>query len=429
MLKVSPELYIGSNELRRAFRAFREDGYQRLFSAFVQSYGVAYTKETSLQVVQGTTGPRWVTVKAGLAVDKDLNMIFISSDAVNAIQFPTDIGSTAYLCIRYKVRNTEDGTVNIATDGTVVGVGTEFTKVLRGAPLNQVKMRLPGSSSNLNDYPILEVIDDTHAILNTTTTLTEESDQKYAVVGCFTPSVSIPAANKLIYYYDDYELFFSNAVTADDLTFKLAQVNWNGSNLTITDTRLSNKLTLFDTTADLVNQITQTVIALYNLQIVTQFAAQIAAINAQLLTLAAADSDLIAQLTALSALVNQKANIAQENWRFIADPGENPFGAKFENALGGAGRTKFKKTTIGTVHLHCYVNCLTNAPFNDKLFVLPEGYRPTAAINLPATKWAGGGFPSACFISINTNGEVAWPESADLPAGQKIQFHTSFQVS
>ena len=427
-LDINPELYIGSHELRRAFQGIQEAGYKKLFSAFVQTYGVAYVLPTSLQAVAGTTGPRWITVKAGLAVDKNLNLIYSDNDIVNAIEFPNTIG-TQYLCIRWKERKTEKGTITVAVDGSVTGVGTEFTKVLRGAPLNQVKIRLPNSSNNLNDYPILEVIDDTHATLNSVTTLTAESGQKYAVVGCFTPSLSIPEAHKLIYSYDDYELFFSSQLNTDGISFRLAQVNWNGSNLTITDARLNNKLTLFDTTAQLVQDITASVINQYNLVITQQFASQISALNSAVAALQQADVNFTSQIAGINALLAQKANSAQESWRYVGEGGQPTMGIKWLNSLGGSGRTKFMKTTVGTVHVHVYVTAQSDAPFGDQITQLPEGYRPTTNVMVLAARWTGTGFPSQVWFQIDTFGHIKYMEQTDFNEDHRVQFECSFQTT
>jgi hypothetical protein len=428
MLNINPELYIGSNELRRAFQGIEQDGYQKLFSAFVQTYGVAYVSPTSLQAVLGSTGPRWITLKAGLAVDKNLKLIYTDIDVPNAIEFP-DVVGTKYLSIRWKQRNTEKGVVSVATDGSVIGSGTEFTKVLRGAPLNQVKMRFPDSSGNLNDYEVLEVIDDTHAVLNTTTTLTPEIGKKYSVVGCFTPSVSIPHSNKLIYSYDDFELFFSSQLASDGLSFRLAELNWSGSVLTITDTRLNNKLTLFDTTAELVQQITQTVVAQYNLQVTQTFAAQIAVINSSISALQQADVNFASSLAALASQLSSKANSTQEAWKITGDSGQPNLTAGWTNSLGGTGRSKFMKTNMGTAHVHIYVEALASANFGAVIFTLPEGYRPTTAVMVPAARWTGTGFPSSVWCSIQTNGDVIFSEQAAFTIGHQIQFNTSFQTT
>lgn len=429
MVNINPNLYLGSHEIRRAFRSLKEEGYQKLFAAFVQSFGVAFVTPNSLNVVQGSAGARWLTVKAGLAVDASLNTITLSSDVENAIQFPNAPG-TYFLVMKHKLRNTEVGTVNIATDGSITGTNTKFTEVLRGAPLNQVKVRFPDSSSNVNDYPVLEVIDDTNAILNSATVLTSESNAKYAVVGCFTPGTSIPSANKLIYSYDDYEFALTNVNITPNYVFKLAQVTWDGAILTIVDKRLDNKLALYDTTADLVQQITDTVIAQYNLQIITQFAADLAAINQSLSILESADANFTTLLDSLTTSVNAKADKSVEGWRYVGDPGEVGWNTLyFGNSLGGANRTKFKKDNMGTCFLHVFATALQDCPYGTTLFTLPAEYRPTAVLELIVAKWTGTGFSSVGRASISTSGVIAHAESADLPSGQRLQFIISYQTT
>lgn len=429
MLNINPNLYLGSHELKRAFRSIKEDGYQKLFAAFVQSYGVAFVTPNSLEVVQGSAGVRWLSVKSGLAVDGDLNTISIAEDVENAIQFPNAAG-TYFLTLKHKLRNTEEGTVNIATDGSITGTNTKFTEVLRGAPLNQVKVRFASSNNNLNDYAVLEVIDDTNAILNTSTTLTPETGMKYSVVGCFTPGTSIPSSNKLIYSYDDYELTLSNVNITPNYVFKLAQVTWDGASLTILDVRYQNKLALYDTTADLVEQITSSVITQYNLQITTQFAANLAALNASISSLQSADVNFNTLLTNLTNTVNLKADSSLEAWRYAGEPGEPALNiAFFQNALGGTGRCKYKKDNFGTVFLHFYVSAAQACPFGTIAFSLPVGYRPTTQIPLVVSRWEGTGFATFGFMKIGTNGDISYSESADLPITYGLQFSVTFQTT
>lgn len=430
MLKVSPNLSIGAAELRRAFRGIKEDGYQLLFSSFVKSFGVSLATANSLKVDVGSNGGRWLRVRAGIAVDKNLNLIYLPQDADNVVQFPNAPGSY-FLNIAHAIKNTEVGTVAVNTDGSIIGTGTKFTEVLRGAPLNQVKMRFPSSANNLNDYPVLEVIDDTHATLNNVTSLTAESGLQYAVVGNFTPGVSVPDANKLIYEYDHYTVTLSNSAVYDGTVFKLARVNWDGSTLTIEDLRTENQLALYDTTADLVQQITNSVITAYNLQITTQFAQDLQVINTQLAALTANDTSFASQLATLTAQMALKANSTQEAWTIVDGGAPAPsLGVNWDNSLGGDGRTKFMKTTTGTVFVHIYVKCTLDAPFGNIIFTLPAGYHPTAQITLMASKWTETGFPSGpVWLSINTNGQVFYSESADFPQDDHIQVAFSFQTT
>ena len=253
---------------------------------------------------------------------------------------------------------------------------------------------------------------------------------KYAVVGCFTPGTSIPAANKLIYSYDDYEVALTNINITPNYVFKLAQVNWDGTTLTIVDKRADNKLALYDTTADLVQQITDSVITAYNLQITTQFAADLAAINATLATLTAADVNFATLLTNLTNVVNTKANSAIEAWHYAGDPGEPTLNVLFfQNSLGGSGRTKFKKDNMGTCFLHVYVTAQQDCPYGTNIFTLPVGYRPTTSIDMPVAKWTGTGFASLGWVTINSSGTVSYSESADLPDTDRLQFAVTYQTS
>lgn len=424
MLKVAPNQFIGSVELNKAFNGLKESGYQRLFKGFVKQFGVVLSEQDNLQVVNGTSG-RWLTVKGGIAVDKHLNTIFVDSNKIDAIQFPNTIG-TLFLCIKYKKSSVEKGEVTIQTDGTIVGSGTEFTKSLRGG-LNQLKIRFPLSSSNLDDYPVLEVIDDTNAILNSVNALTAEDRQAYSVVGAFTPSVSIPEENKLIFQYDSYELMLTNSGIMSGEVFKLARVTWNGTSLSIEDVREQNKLMLFDTTAELVTSISQAIVSQYDLQVTAELGAQIIALQTAVGTLQQVDSDFNNQLIALSALLAQKANILQENWRYVAN--EMGFTSHFEDAFTGNNRTGFMKNQVGVVSIHCFLNNLILSEIGQVLFTLPTGYRPFSDIVFVANRWTGVGYPLPYYLQIATNGNVTVADNVDLAVSDKIQFSFMFQIS
>lgn len=172
-----------------------------------------------------------------VAIDSDGKLI--SLDAGNKI-VPAD-SKWYWVKIKHKYNPEEIGTVSVDIQGTLTGVGTKFTEVLRGQPNFPAKIRFTDSSSNTAWYDVLEVIDDTNAVLDNAS-FTAESDLKYCVVGTFTPA-SVPTDID-IFQYDSCLLSLEVETTLNTAPlsttgkdFFLARVRNTGTALTIQDKR------------------------------------------------------------------------------------------------------------------------------------------------------------------------------------------------
>lgn len=240
-IKLSPNQYLGSQELNKFKEFLSVLGYKKLFKLFVKHYGIAFPDTDNLKVIQGSTNNK-ITISKGFALDTDLNVISIDEQIIDYWEIPVD-DVWYYVKIKYKIKNTEKGTVSVNTDGLVSGVGTEFTKLFRGNPTNPIKVRLLNSLNNLADYEVIEVIDDTTMYLGTPN-LVVENQLTYAVVGSFAPSVLIKEENKLIYEYDDFEIFIENNIIISKNEYLLSQIRNQSGVVTILDVRYSNVLTL-----------------------------------------------------------------------------------------------------------------------------------------------------------------------------------------
>jgi len=241
-LKISEDQYIGKQELNKLQSFLGDNGFRTFFQRFINTYGVALDNvfPNALQVVPGTT-PGAITIKAGAIIDQTAQSGILFNDLINAYTLPQATLFNIYA--KRDVTNAEMGTVSIDTLGNVTGVGTKFTDVLRGQPGNATTIRFPNSNFNVNDYVVLNVIDDTHMVVQAPS-FTAENNIKYGVVGTFSPGVIVSTAAKMIYGNDTITFAVDTDGTFTYPWYKIATAIFDGTNVTITDLRENCKLTL-----------------------------------------------------------------------------------------------------------------------------------------------------------------------------------------
>lgn len=246
-LNFKNHLFLGTEELDHFKDSLKSNGYERLFKQSIISYGVSKlptdTNFNALKVISGTTNGQ-LTVKAGMAIDSNIDAIELPTDQVDVLTTAGD-SVTRYVILKYNSSNTVKGTVNITATGQVTGTGTEFTKVLRGMP-NFPTVVSFNASANTAEYSVASVTNDTNMQLNVVAgSLTAETNKTMSIVGTFTPSVSIPAASKYPMQRDLWTLTLETTNTANGTTsFALASVNNNGTTTVINDLRSSNIFSL-----------------------------------------------------------------------------------------------------------------------------------------------------------------------------------------
>lgn len=139
------------------------------------------------------------------------------------------------------MNNYEPGTVSVATDGTLTGVGTEFTKVLRGGDNFPNAVKFIDSTKNILNYEVINVVSDTSAVI--AAPAAAESGIRYGVVGAFTPGFVPSTANELIYEYDSFAVRMIQSETQPEVEegreFIIAQLNWDSGDMAIVDMRNS----------------------------------------------------------------------------------------------------------------------------------------------------------------------------------------------
>ena len=237
-LKISENLFLEKNELVRQQRFVGVDGWKRAVQSLVKKFGIVQNRDnTSFGVVASSTSGA-VDVLPGLAYNTAMEAI-VSDRRVTVLLGSQVSGEDKWIVVRRAVTNEEQGTVSVQTDGSLIGVGTEFTKVLRGQPNFPTKVRFTSSAQNVYEYEVVSVTSDNSAVLSGS--FVAESGMKYAVVGTFTPGYIPSEGDKNIYEYDSCELRVENSASRPEITedeFILAQIKYiAGGSWSIVDLR------------------------------------------------------------------------------------------------------------------------------------------------------------------------------------------------
>ncbi len=244
-LNTQSDLFLGLQELNRQNKFHKDDGYIRLLKSIINSYGIVRTNDDTLfanfEVVSGSTTGTVKIASKSYAVDDEMRII--TQEAIDNIAI-TDDSLWYWIKIAYTEDNIEEGTVNISTDGSITGVGTTFTDVLRDQSNYPVKINFSNSAANTGDYQVVSILSDTQAILSSTTGFTSENDLTYRTVGSFTPGITPSVGQKYPYFYDKCTISIVAEVTidtppakTDGEEFYLARVLRTGAVVTIQDKR------------------------------------------------------------------------------------------------------------------------------------------------------------------------------------------------
>lgn len=234
-LKITSNLFLEVAELEHFRKFIEDDGYKVFIKYLTKSYGIAQNSDNTLfKVSQKSGSNNVITVNAGVAFDKDLNIIILKED--KDIQI-TNSGIKKWIVISYASTNDEVGTVSISNQGVLSGTGTKFTEVLRGQPNFPTKIKFT-STKNSVEYEVVEVNSDIEAILSGS--FTAEKNLKYQVIGTFTPGFQPDDDVKEIYEYDscNIEVIESeDKPTLSDGQFILASISFSSNVMSVTDER------------------------------------------------------------------------------------------------------------------------------------------------------------------------------------------------
>lgn len=233
-LKISENLFLEVAELNRLVKFISDDGYKKVLKSIIKNYGIVENENnTYFKLSAVSTGV--IKVNAGIAFNSNLDAIVMSEDQNLNI---SDSGLNRWIILSRATSHLEEGTVNITADGSLIGVGTKFTEILRGQPNFPTKIKL-ASSNNTEEYEVVSVISDTNAVLSGNFTV--ENNLKYSVIGTFTPGFQALSENKEIYEYDSYNLSIVDSldkpsVSADE--YILGYVHYENGVMYVNDERV-----------------------------------------------------------------------------------------------------------------------------------------------------------------------------------------------
>ena len=227
-VNINEDLFLEKAELNRMQDFLSVQGFNLRDTAKAKTFGPLVGANFKVSP-SATVGEIKLSNQVNYAIDKSGRLIFCEARE-SLITVPND-NVSRYLCIRYKERKTETGTVTISAIGALSGVSTEFTKVLRGSQTNYPSV-IKLSGSNSGEYIVQSVVDDTNCVLSGN--FAPESGVKYTVIGTFTPGVVVPNNSKEVFRYDDVEFFFLTDLgyLVVDFEFTIAIVKKNGGVIT-----------------------------------------------------------------------------------------------------------------------------------------------------------------------------------------------------
>lgn len=236
-LKFSENLFLEVNELQRLVKFLADDGYKLAMKSLSKSFGIVENSgNTYFKVTNKAGTSNVVVINPGVAFTTQMDAIVME----NALEMQIlNTGVNRWLVLSIAVKNTEAGTVTINTDGSLSGIGTEFTKVLRGQPNFPTKVKFE-SNQNSGEYEVVSVVSDTSAVLSGS--FVNETGLQYSVIGTFTPGFQPLEANKLIYEYDSYNIRIVDSADKPSLSadeFIIAGVSFDDAGgMNITDERI-----------------------------------------------------------------------------------------------------------------------------------------------------------------------------------------------
>ncbi|WP_291911000.1 hypothetical protein [Chitinophaga sp. CB10] len=256
--KFCPDLFLEAIELNRFADFMDQQGFRKNILENSMTFGLIKNQRLDPDFLNAkverdldtTVGQKTIKIREAKGIDADGNFIYLPE--TNGIPVPAD-GAWYWIKLRYQPVAEEQGTVSLAINGDLVGVGTRFTSTLRGLPNFPSRISFPGSKYNKQEYDVLEVIDDLHAKVahpaTTTTGIAEfvvEENLKYRVVGTFTPGAAIPNANKYPFQYDGATYSLERELQQNQVPgvynagreFYIARVKAEGGNVIIQDKRL-----------------------------------------------------------------------------------------------------------------------------------------------------------------------------------------------
>lgn len=246
-LKLSPELFLEKAELTILVESLKKYGFVLDKQMSTEEFGIVKNSFIDPNFdyfkIIATADNNKFRIREGWAYDKDrltIHYKYATEDIV--IPLP---GQSYWVKVSHKYESREIGTVSIGgmNQGLMNGIGTEFTKVLRGQPNFPAKIKFLNSLYYNLEYEVLEVLDDQNANIQGLFDL-PESDLKYSVYGTFTPGYNPPSGDEEIFQYDScqVDLIVDTGVMPSLTQYKefiIGKVSYTNSGIVIQDYRFS----------------------------------------------------------------------------------------------------------------------------------------------------------------------------------------------
>lgn len=240
---LNADFFLGSQELNRLMKSLDESGFRKILLQNSLGFGIVNNSIdgnfTNFLVEQGTNVGT-IKISDGVAIDAAGQLItYYATDNISL----TNDNVWRWLTITHQYDKREQGVCSIDANGNLSFPGGELLTILRGIPNNPVKVKFTNATTNIQEYEVLEVIDDENATL--TGDFSAESNLRLAVVGAFTPDTVTPETSKYPYQYDGCDLQFTLETVLNtpptltaDYQFTIARVKRNGAAITIQDKRI-----------------------------------------------------------------------------------------------------------------------------------------------------------------------------------------------
>lgn len=239
-LKISPNLFLEVQELKKLMYFLDEDGYRPFLKHLTKSFGIAQNDDNTYFKVSRKIGSEdTVIVNPGIAFNQNLEKIYLGEETELTIP---NTGENQWLVVSYAHTNDEQGTVDISAQGVLNGNKTQFISVLRGQPNFPTKIRFSNSKFNVSEYEVVNISSDTVATI--VGDFVAEKGLKYQVIGTFTPGFQPDDENKTIYEYDSCKIEIiesEDRPTLSDGQYIIAKVFYTDDGIVeVSDERIRN---------------------------------------------------------------------------------------------------------------------------------------------------------------------------------------------
>ena len=228
--------FLSKEELQRNQDFLSDLAFSKtLLMGITKNWGIVSGKRDAASQelrVTADTNPGSIKIAPGYLVDSNHNLITVPG--INQLPVP-ETGEAYYVILSHDTVNWE--------------VNTEFLAVLRGqgtqAPVNIRFVKEDGSETlNNGVYEVVEVINDTSAVINSYNSVDAEQNLKMIVVGTLPIGVNFTADQlKGVYTYDSYDrttlltVSVSGGLPAytEDIDFPIAKVVNNNGVVSVSD--------------------------------------------------------------------------------------------------------------------------------------------------------------------------------------------------